>query len=74
MTSIQKFLTGLWGIVHGTVGTIWGLAGCFLAFPIDSAPGTKELGGRLSVYPFGLYHACNLAHGYIVQLFSPQKK
>lgn len=53
MTSIQKFLTVLWGIVHGTVGTIWGLAGCFLAFPIDSAPGTKEWAEDCQFIPLG---------------------
>lgn len=42
MATGKKLLLGLWGVIHGTVGTVWALAGWWLAIHPDSSPGTKE--------------------------------
>ena len=53
MTMVKKLLIGLWGVLHGTVGTIWGLMGLILAYPLDSSPGTKEWAEDSQFIPIG---------------------
>ena len=53
MTTVNKLLIGLWGILHGTVGTMWGLMGLLLAYPLDSSPGTKEWAEDSQFIPVG---------------------
>lgn len=36
----EKLAPGLWGIVHGTIRTMWAIAGFIWASPLDSSPGT----------------------------------
>ena len=33
MTTMKKLAPGLWGIVHGTIGTMWAAAGFIWASP-----------------------------------------
>lgn len=53
MTTVKKLLIGSWGILHGTVGTMWGLMGLLLAYPLDSSPGTKEWAEDCQFIPVG---------------------
>lgn len=51
MTTMKKLVPGLWGIVHGTIGTMWAAAGFIWASPLDSFPGT--------------YNGCNMIQAFI---------
>lgn len=53
LTTMKKLVLGLWGIVHGTIGTMWAIAGFILAFPLDSSPGTKEWAEDCQFIPMG---------------------
>lgn len=39
---MKKFLVGLWGLVHGVIGTLWNIWGFIFILHPDSEPGSKE--------------------------------
>lgn len=50
---MKNLLIGLWGLVHGTVGTMWGLLGLLFILHLDSSPGTKEWAEDSMFIPVG---------------------